>query len=105
MEIRATQGWLFIDGLPHSKPFPKIKVTDLVTGEELRYCNYANTETGVARRLKVVNNILRTNKKLHPIILEVQTKLKIEITPCENPLCLCCRSFGVVDERPDTNAG
>lgn len=92
MKIYASNGKLYINGLPHDIPFPKIKVFDLLSGDEICPCKFADDETGEVEWfikrgryfvLDATGRYPRKERDVRPI--------KIEVERCLDPECVCCR--------------
>lgn len=104
MRIFAKLGCLYFDGQQHQVPCPSIKVIDLQTGAELRWCQIADSVTGEFERFISKPEPLRSRGWMDekdevlqiPKRVQGVTKLRIEVSPCPNPSCkICGRICGV----------
>lgn len=105
MRIFAKLGCLYFDGAQHKSPMPSIKVVDLYTGNELRWCRLADDVTGEYERFVSRPQPLRSKSWLTepaknvgvPRLVKGQSLLRIEFAPCPDPSCPICRR--IIDVR------
>lgn len=93
MRIYAAKGRLYLNGVPHDEPFPKVKVVNKQTGREIRFCKLADDETGewvafVKRGPHDRRFVLGPDG--FPRKVEGIDPLVIEATRCDSPGCKAC---------------
>lgn len=101
MRIFAKLGCLYLDGMQHKPPVPTVKVIDMASGKELRWCRLADDQTGEFERFTSRPEPLRSRGWLgeSPKTLSIPKKergitpLLISVTPCPNPSCSICGRF------------
>lgn len=93
MRVRAEWGRMYVsDGsgreVVFEKPFPRVRVFDAESGEEHRYCCYADDVTGEWEKISSRNGRMVFDKNRQPFKVRGRGRLRIVIEGYDSTLLL-----------------